>query len=80
MTFNVVFDDFKRRLAAKPDFPLVPVVEQTCTKGTADWDLWWARYNSDDAKWSDLDVSVNIDTTTYTFYKLIPKAETVVSD
>lgn len=74
MVFAVKYDDFKRKLAAKPvaEFPFKAELLSSCTYNTAEWHEWFTKANLPD---SDIHVSVEDDHKTYVFYKIVPREE-----
>ena len=68
--FHVEFDDFKRKLAAKPEFPYVAEKIETCYKDTPTYDLWWNAYM---AEGSDIQITATLEHKLVTFYKLVKK-------
>lgn len=70
-----VFDDFRRKMLARPaaEYPFEIKRLQTCMKNTPLWDTWIARYLADDGDESDIQVTIEPDGTTYTFYTVIPR-------
>jgi hypothetical protein len=69
--FDVEFDDFKRKLAAKPNFPYMAEKIETCYRDTPDYDIWMPAYMSDTN--TDIHLTVSQDNKLFTFYKLIKK-------
>lgn len=70
--FGVKFDDYKRKLAAKPvsEFPYALEKLETCQKGSSVFDEWFAKFMSED---SDIHITIEDDNVTYTFFKIIPR-------
>jgi hypothetical protein len=67
------FDDFKRKLARKPDFQFEAVPVETCIIHTPLWETWYSAFNAES---SDLHVTIEPDGSTYTFYRLVAKKAT----
>lgn len=66
------FDDFKRKLAAHSDekFPFKLELLETCVRNTPLWEGWLDKYM---AEGSDINVTIEDDCNTYTFYKIVPR-------
>lgn len=62
--FAIAFDDLRRRVAKK-NVELRPLA--TCSMGTDEWELYWKLYNAEN---SVIDVKVEDDNRTYTFYTI----------
>lgn len=60
------FDDLRRKVLKK-GIELRPLPEGTCTLGTDTWETYWRLYNMPD---SVIDVKVEADERTYTFYTI----------
>jgi len=71
--FAMTLDDFKRKLARNPEYPFAVKIEETCIKGTPLWNTWIQRFQADTN--TDLHMTIEPDGTTYSFYKLVPRAE-----
>lgn len=70
----MTFDDFKRKLAAIPNFPKKAVAIESCIQGTPLWDIWFPQFM---AEGSDIHITIEPDGKTYTFYRLEDKEEAV---
>lgn len=76
--FAVTYDDFKRKLQFKKDYPFIAVkVEDSCIAGTPMWDSLYAQFSKPD---SDIHITIEPDGKTYTFYKLVPREEASKTD
>jgi hypothetical protein len=73
-----LFDDFKRKLAAKPpeEFPYRVQFLMTCNKGSTVYDEWMSKY----MEATDIDVTVEDDHNTFTFYRIVPREPVVVNE
>ena len=77
MVYAMTFDDFKRKLAAKPEFGYVVVADETCSKDTPVWKDWLLKFNAptNPADATGIHMTIEPDGWTYTFYHLVPKSE-----
>lgn len=67
--YALSFDDLKRKLA-RAEKPVELRALSTCTLGTAEWETYWRLAN---LPGNVIDVMVEPDHRTYTFYTIHPK-------
>jgi len=68
--YAMTFDDFKRKLAAKPDYPVRAEAIASCIQFTPLFEQWYPEFMKPD---SDIHITIEPDGKTFTFYRLVAR-------